>query len=63
MAQLFDIKKVVVGPKNLEATVELAANAPLMTSEDLEGTTRVCRSCPNFATTCAWAMSPASLAM
>lgn len=41
MAQLFDIKKVTVGPKNLEAIVELAANAPVMTSEDLEGTTRV----------------------
>lgn len=41
MAQLFEIKKVVVGPKNLEATVELAPSAPLMTREDLEGTTRV----------------------
>ena len=41
MAQLFEIKKVVVGPKNLDATVELAANAPVMTREDLEGTTRV----------------------
>ncbi len=41
MAQLFEIKKVVVGPKNLDATVELAPSAPLMTREDLEGTTRV----------------------
>lgn len=41
MAQLFEIKKVVVGPKNLDATVELAASAPVMTREDLEGTTRV----------------------
>lgn len=48
MAQLFDIKKVVVGPKNLEATVELAANAPLMTSEDLEGTTRVWQVMPEL---------------
>lgn len=48
MAQLFDIKKVVVGPKNLEATVELAANAPLMTIEDLEGTTRVWQVMPEL---------------
>lgn len=48
MAQLFDIKKVVVGPKNLEATVELAANGPLMTSEDLEGTTRVWQVMPEL---------------
>lgn len=48
MAQLFDIKKVVIGPKNLEATVELAANAPLMTSEDLEGTTRVWQVMPEL---------------
>ena len=41
MAQLFEIKKVVVGPKNLDATVELAPSAPMMTCEDLEGTTRV----------------------
>ena len=48
MAQLFDIKKVTVGPKNLEAIVELAANAPLMTSEDLEGTTRVWQVMPEL---------------
>lgn len=48
MAQLFDIKKVVVGPKNLEATVELAANAPLTTIEDLEGTTRVWQVMPEL---------------
>ncbi len=48
MAQLFDIKKVTVGPKNLEAIVELAANAPLMTSEDLEGTTRVWKVMPEL---------------
>lgn len=41
MAQLFDIKKITIGPRNLDAIVELAANAPVMTSEDLEGTTRV----------------------
>ena len=38
MAQLFDIRKVTVGPRNLEATVEIAPSAPLMTSEDPEGT-------------------------
>ena len=48
MAQLFDIKKVTVGPKNLEAIVELAAKAPLMTSEDLEGTTRVWQVMPEL---------------
>lgn len=48
MAQLFDIKKVTVGPKNLEAIVELAANAPVMTSEDLEGTTRVWQVMPGL---------------
>lgn len=48
MAQLFDIKKVTIGPKNLEAIVELAANAPLMTSEDLEGTTRVWQVMPEL---------------
>ena len=41
MAQLFDIKKVVVGPRTLTATVEVAPSAPLYTSEDLEGTTRI----------------------
>ena len=48
MAQLFDIKKVTVGPKNLEAIVGLAANAPVMTSEDLEGTTRVWQVMPEL---------------
>ena len=48
MAQLFDIKKVTVGPKNLEAIVELAASAPVMTSEDLEGTTRVWQVMPEL---------------
>lgn len=48
MAQLFDIKKATVGPKNLEAIVELAANAPVMTSEDLEGTTRVWQVMPEL---------------
>ena len=38
MAQLFEIKKVTIGPKNLEAVVEVAPSAPLMTSDDPEGT-------------------------
>ena len=38
MPQLFDIKKVAVGPRNLEAEVEVAASAPLMTSDDPDGT-------------------------
>ena len=41
MAQLFDIRKVTVGPRNLEAVVEVAPSAPLMTSDDAEGTGRV----------------------
>ena len=41
MPQLFDIKKVSVGPRNLEAEVEVAASAPLMTSDDPDGTERV----------------------
>ena len=41
MAQLFDIRKVAVGPRNLEAVVEVAPSAPLMTSDDAEGTGRV----------------------
>lgn len=41
MAQLIDIQKVVVGMRNLTATVRIADDAPLYTSEDLEGTTRV----------------------
>ena len=38
MAQLFDFKKVTVGPRALVATVELAPSAPLMTSETPEAT-------------------------
>ena len=48
MAQLFEIKKVTVGPKNLDAIVELAPNAPVMTNEDLEGTTRVWQVMPEL---------------
>lgn len=41
MAQLIEIVRVVVGTEFLTATVCIAGDAPLMTSEDLEGTTRV----------------------
>lgn len=41
MAQMFDIRKVTIGPKNLEAIVEVAPSAPLMTSDDAEGTSLV----------------------
>lgn len=41
MAELIDIKKVVVGPEYLTATVQLTEGAPERTSEDLEGTTRI----------------------
>lgn len=41
MAQFIDITRVVVGTEYLTATVHIAEEAPLMTSEDLEGTTRV----------------------
>ena len=36
MAQLFDFKKVTIGPRALVATMELSPSAPLMTSEDPE---------------------------
>ena len=48
MAQLIDIKKVEVGPKYLTARVKVAMSAPLMTSEDLEGTTRIYRLMPHI---------------
>ena len=41
MAQLFDIKKVTIGPRALTAAVELAPSAPLMTSESAQGTDAV----------------------
>lgn len=49
MAQLFDIRKVTVGPRNLEAVVELAPTAPLMTSDDPAGTELVCNLMPDLA--------------
>lgn len=49
MAQLFDISKVTVGPRNLEAVVSVSPGAPLMTSEDPEGTELVLGIMPGLA--------------
>lgn len=49
MAQLISIKKVVVGPKNLTATVEFSAKAPRLTSEDAEATERVLELLPGLS--------------
>ena len=49
MAQLISIKKVVVGPKNLTATVELSAKAPRLTSENAEATERVLELLPGLS--------------
>ena len=45
---LFDIQKVTVGPKTLTARVRLANDAPVKTSDDLEGTTRVYQLMPQI---------------
>lgn len=49
MAQLFDIKKVTIGTRNLDAEVEVAPSAPLMTSDDPEGTERVLELIPELS--------------
>ncbi|MBF0896567.1 MAG: hypothetical protein HXK45_06605, partial [Atopobium sp.] len=49
MAQLISIKKVVVGPKNLTATVEFSAKAPRLTSENAEATERVLEFLPGLS--------------
>ena len=49
MAQLFDISKVTVGPRNLDAVVSVSPSAPLMTSEDPEGTELVLGIMPGLA--------------
>ena len=49
MAQLFDFKKVTIGPRVLVATVELAPSAPLMTSDDAEATKRVLELLPHLS--------------
>lgn len=48
MAQLIDIKRVEVGPKTLTARIRVNMSAPLMTGDDLEGTTRVYRLLPHI---------------
>ena len=48
MAELIDIKRVLIGPENMTAFVRLADDAPLMTSDDLEGTARVYRLLPHI---------------
>lgn len=48
MAQLFDIIKVTVGPRNLEAVVAVSPDAPLLTSEDPEGTELVLEIMPGL---------------
>lgn len=45
---LFDIQKVTVGPATLTAHVRLANDAPVRTSEDIEGTTRVYQLVPKI---------------
>lgn len=49
MSQLLDIQKVAVGPRSLTATVQVGQDAPLMTSEDVEGTARVYWLMPSIA--------------
>ena len=49
MPQLFDISKVAVGPRNLEAVASVAPGAPLMTSDDPEGTERVLEIMPGLS--------------
>lgn len=48
MAQLIDIRKVTIGPRYLDAEVELAEGAPLRTSEDPAATGRVMRLLPEL---------------
>ena len=48
MAELIDIRRVLIGPENMTAEVRIADDAPLMTSEDIEGTARVYRLLPHI---------------
>lgn len=48
MAQLIAIRKVVVGAQYLTATVQVAPDGPLYTSEDLEATTRIYNLMPSI---------------
>ena len=49
MAQIMNIEKVTVGTEYFTATVRVAADAPLRTSEDLYATTRVYNLLPDVA--------------
>lgn len=49
MAQMFEFKKVTVGPRVLVATVELSASAPQRTSENLEAVARILDLMPDLA--------------
>lgn len=48
MADFIDFKRIEIGPENLTARVTIGQDAPLYTSEDLEGTTRVYRLLPGI---------------
>lgn len=49
MAQILDIQKVTVGTEYFTATIRIDQDAPLRTSEDLYGTTRVYNLMPDVA--------------
>lgn len=49
MARIVDIKKVTVGPRFLDAVIEIPETAPRMTSDDAEGTARVMGLMPDLA--------------
>ena len=49
MSQCIEIQKVSVGPEFLTARVRIGDGYPLMTNEDLDGTTRVWRLMPQIA--------------
>lgn len=48
MAQLIDIQRVSFGPKYMSARIRIADSAPLMTNEDLIGTTLVYNTVPHI---------------
>ena len=48
MAQLIDIQRVSFGPKYMSARIRIADTAPLMTNEDLIGTTLVYNTVPHI---------------
>ncbi len=48
MAQLLNIEKVTVGTEFLTATIRVADDGPLWTSEDLAGTTRIYNLLPDI---------------